>query len=96
MLRSPVADMVTKEYTINALMKLTSRFAAGTPAHALIHKQLAQYSTSMNLELQQRSVEYASLLKLDSIAGGVLERMPAFTKKERGPPKTTTTATGKT
>ena len=84
-LRSPVADMVTKEYTINALMKLTSRFAAGTPALALIHKQLAQYSTSMSLELQQRSVEYASLLKLDSIAGGVLERMPAFTKKERGP-----------
>jgi len=82
-LRSPVADMVTKEYTINALMKLTSRFAAGSPAQALIHKQLAQYSTSMNLELQQRSVEYASLLKLDSISSGVLERMPAFAKKER-------------
>jgi len=82
-LRSPVADMVTKEYTINALMKLTSRFTAGSPAHALIHKQLAHYSTSMNLELQQRSVEYASLLKLDSISAGVLERMPAFTKKER-------------
>lgn len=69
-LRSPVADMVTKEYTINALMKLTSRFAAGTPALALIHKQLAQYSTSMSLELQQRSVEYNSLLKLTSIAPG--------------------------
>ncbi|KOO24088.1 clathrin-adaptor gamma chain [Chrysochromulina tobinii] len=43
------------EYTINALMKLTSRFPAGTPAHAMIHKQLAHYSTSMSLELQQRS-----------------------------------------
>jgi len=86
-LRSPVADMVTKEYTINALMKLTSRFAAGSPAHALIHKQLAHYSTSMSLELQQRSVEYASLLKLDSIAGDVLERMPAFTKKDRNKEK---------
>jgi len=84
-LRSPVADMVTKEYTINALMKLTSRFPAGSPALALIHKQLAHYSTSMSLELQQRSVEYASLLKLDAIAGDVLERMPAFTKKERNP-----------
>jgi AP-1 complex subunit gamma-1 len=82
-LRSPIADMVTKEYTINALMKLTSRFAAGTPAVAMIHKQLAQYSTSMSLELQQRSVEYASLLRLDGIAGAVLERMPAFAKKER-------------
>ena len=67
-LRSPIADMVTKEYTINALMKLTSRFAAGSLALALIHKQLAQYSTSMSLELQQRSVEYSSLLKLESSA----------------------------
>ena len=86
-LRSPVADMVTKEYTINALMKLTSRFPAGTPAHAMIHKQLAHYSTSMSLELQQRSVEYASLLQLTSICGDVLEHMPAFTKKERNPSK---------
>lgn len=82
-LKSPVANMATKEYTINAMIKLTARFPAGTPAHALIHKQLAHYSTSMSLELQQRSVEYASLLKLDSIAGGVLERMPAFAKKDR-------------
>ena len=82
-LRSPIADMVTKEYTINSLMKLTSRFEAGSPALGLIHKQLAQYSTSMSLELQQRAVEYSSLLKLESIAGGVLEPMPAFTKKER-------------
>jgi len=71
-LRSPVADMVTKEYTINALMKLTSRFAGSPAAIELIHKQLAQYSTSMSLELQQRSVEYAALLKLSSISGGVL------------------------
>jgi len=82
-LKSPVADMVTKEYTINALMKLTSRFTAGSPALGLIHKQLAKYSNSMELELQQRAVEYSSLLKLESIAGGVLERMPAFAKKER-------------
>lgn len=82
-LRSPVADMVTKEYTINALMKLTSRFTAGSPAHALIHKQLAHYSTSMNLELQQRSVEYASLLKLDSISAGK-RALPVFSHPASG------------
>jgi len=83
-MRSPVADMVTKEYTLNAMMKLTTRFA-GTPALPLIHKQLAVYSGSMSLELQQRSVEYTSLLRLDNIRAGVLERMPAFAKKERTP-----------
>jgi len=82
-MRSPVADMTTKEYTLNALMKLTSRFANRPIALPLIHKQLAAYSGSMNLELQQRSVEYSNLLKLDAIRIGVLERMPAFAKKER-------------
>jgi len=92
-MRSPVADMVTKEYTLNALMKLTTRFA-GTPALPLIHKQLSVYSGSMSLELQQRSVEYGSLLKLDQIRAGVLERMPAFTKKERTPTAVLSSASG--
>lgn len=87
-MRSPVADMVTKEYTLNAMMKLTTRFGS-TAALPLIHKQLAVYSGSMSLELQQRSVEYTSLLRLDNIRAGVLERMPAFTKKERMPAQLT-------
>jgi len=86
-MRSPVADMVTKEYTLNALMKLTTRFSNSPTAVPLLHKQLAAYSCSMSLELQQRSVEYSSLLALDSIRAGVLERMPAFSKKERNPPE---------
>lgn len=92
-MRSPVADMVTKEYTLNAIMKLTTRFT-GTPAVPLIHKQLAAYSGSMSLELQQRSVEYSSLLKLDAIRAGVLERMPAFAKKERAAPALETSGIG--
>ncbi|KAL1529341.1 hypothetical protein AB1Y20_000295 [Prymnesium parvum] len=82
-LRSPVADLTTKEFTVNALMKLTTRFSNHPVAIQKIHKQLAVYSTSMSLELQQRAVEYSSLLKLDSIAAGVLDRMPAFAKKQR-------------
>ena len=83
-LRSPVATTVTKEYTLNALMKLTTRFSG--PAVQLLQQQLASYNTSMSLELQQRSVEYSALLRLDSIRSGVLERMPAFEKKEKAPP----------
>lgn len=41
----------------------------------------------MSLEMQQRSVEYSSLLKMDGVRKGVLERMPAFEKKKRGPPE---------
>lgn len=69
-LRSPVAELTTKEFTVNALMKLTTRFASSPAAIQKIHKQLAVYSTSMSLELQQRAVEYSSLLKLESIAAG--------------------------
>ena len=75
---------MTKEYTLNALMKLTTRFSG--PAVQLLQQQLASYNTSMSLELQQRSVEYSALLRLDAIRSGVLERMPAFEKKEKAPP----------
>jgi len=81
--KSPMADLTTKEYALNAYVKLTTRFANHPRAIALIHEQLNAFSGSMSLELQQRSVEYISLLKLDSIRAGVLERMPAFAKKDR-------------
>jgi len=82
-MRSPVSDLTTKEYTLNAFVKLTTRFANHQRAISLIHEQLNAFSGSMSLELQQRSVEYISLLRLDSIRAGVLERMPAFAKKDR-------------
>jgi len=85
-LRSPVAELNTKEYVLNALMKLTTRFGSDGAAMAAIQQMLAATSASMSLEMQQRSVEYSSLLKMDGIRKGVLERMPAFEKKKRGPP----------
>ena len=86
-LRSPVAELNTKEYVLNALMKLTARFASDAGAMGMIQKLLLSTSSSMSLEMQQRSVEYSSLLKLDGIRKGVLERMPAFEKKKREPPE---------
>ena len=86
-LRSPVAELNTKEYVLNALMKLTTRFGNDAAAMAAIQQMLAATSASMSLEMQQRSVEYSSLLKMDGVRKGVLERMPAFEKKKRGPPE---------
>ena len=38
---------------------------------------LASYTTSPDLEIQQRAVEFANLFNLGEIRSGVLERMPA-------------------
>ena len=38
---------------------------------------LLSYTTSPELEIQQRAVEFASLFNLGEIRSGVLERMPA-------------------
>jgi len=37
---------------------------------------LAQYTTTLELELQQRAVEFVSLFSLGDLREGVLERMP--------------------
>ncbi|KAK0045846.1 AP-1 complex subunit gamma-1-like isoform X2 [Biomphalaria pfeifferi] len=66
--------VVTKEYVITALMKLSSRF----PASTLRLKQIiAIYGSSTNVELQQRSVEYTNVFsKFDHIRSALLEHMP--------------------
>ena len=38
---------------------------------------LLSYTTSPELEIQQRAVEFASLFNLGEVRSGVLERMPA-------------------
>lgn len=72
----------TKEYTLNALIKLTVRFGDGY--HKRICKMLAAYKTSMSLELQQRSCEYTELISsdMDKIRLGVISRMPIIGKEK--------------
>ncbi|KAM3181145.1 hypothetical protein ACTXT7_014920 [Hymenolepis weldensis] len=60
-LTSPVCSLATKEMIISTVMKLSVRLG---PTHSERMKSLVQlYSTSMNLELQQRSVEYYTIFK---------------------------------
>jgi AP-1 complex subunit gamma-1 len=42
----------------------------------LVAEILAKYTTSPDLELQQRAVEFSSLFTLGDIKEGLLERMP--------------------
>jgi len=78
---SHLSSTTTKSYAVNGIAKLSNRL----PTHLMptIKRVLARYGTSMNLELQQRSVEFSSLFnKHDDKRPGILERMPLFEKTE--------------
>lgn len=74
-LLGPYANQVTREYVMTALMKLSSRLTDST-AQAKIVELLNEHTVSMEVEIQQRAVEYTNLFSYDSIRPAVLERMP--------------------
>jgi AP-1 complex subunit gamma-1 len=74
-LLGPYANQVTREYVMTALMKLSSRLSEGS-AQAKIKELLNEHTVSMEVEIQQRAVEYTNLFSYDSIRPAVLERMP--------------------
>lgn len=68
---------VVKEYVVNALIKLSVRMHEAREIER-IRRLLEQYSQSLNVEVQQRVVEYLALFQADaSVRKGVLESMPA-------------------
>jgi len=73
------ADVAIKALALNALVKLSVRFT-NQSTHALVDKSLKLYSSSMNLELQQRSVEYSQLLQAShgGLRGQLLGKMPVL------------------
>lgn len=68
---------VVKEYIVNALIKLSVRLKEAREIER-IRRILERYSKSLNVEVQQRVVEYLALFQADaSVKKGVLEAMPA-------------------
>ncbi len=66
--------VATREYAINALVKLSTRYP-----HITNHVQtiMSIYGCNMNLELQQRAVEYNAVLKrYENLREGLFEQMP--------------------
>ncbi|KAJ4385320.1 clathrin associated protein complex large subunit [Neurospora sp. IMI 360204] len=98
-LNSNYATQVTTEYIITALIKLTTRLQ--DPAQIERVRRLLQYhQTSLDVEVQQRAVEYGNLFSFDQIRRGVLEKMPPPQIKESSrvlgeAAKKTTKAAGK-
>lgn len=73
------ATQTTKEYVILAIMKLSARF---TGSQEKIKLAVMPYTQSLDMELQQRSVEFQALIRdHDNMRPGLLEKMPPIEKK---------------
>ncbi|CAN8095794.1 unnamed protein product [Discula destructiva] len=80
-LGSNYATQVTTEYIVTALTKLTTRLTDRTQL-GRIQSILVQHQTSLDVEVQQRAVEYSNLFNYDQIRQGVMEKMPPPQIKE--------------
>ena len=80
-LNSAYATQVSTEYIVTALMKLTTRFSDAAQIEK-IRRLLQYHQTSLDVEIQQRVVEYNNLFSFDQIRRGVLEKMPIPQIKE--------------
>ncbi|XP_035678744.1 AP-1 complex subunit gamma-1-like [Branchiostoma floridae] len=78
-MNSSGSSAVTKSFTLTAVMKLSTRFTQTIPR---IQALMDQFGSSVDMELQQRSVEFAKLFKsYDHMRSGLLERMPPLDAK---------------
>lgn len=75
-LRLHNADNTTRSFLLNAFVKLSVRLSPAV--RPKICELVGQFKTSLSLELQQRSLEYTSILngRWDGIRSNVLSTMP--------------------
>lgn len=72
---SPYTNNTIRAFVLTAVTKLATRFSDPSQ-QARIRGILHQFDQSIELELQQRAIEFGKLLTMDGIKTGVLERMP--------------------
>lgn len=73
---SPYANYLIRQFVLAAITKVASRPTTSSAEQDRIAEMLAKYTSSPELELQQRAVEFASLFTLGDMRMGVLEQMP--------------------
>uniref|UniRef100_A0A0A9Z559 AP-1 complex subunit gamma n=4 Tax=Lygus hesperus TaxID=30085 RepID=A0A0A9Z559_LYGHE len=77
LLTSPQNSPITKQYCLTSLTKLSTRFQH--PDTHKIQELIESFGTHVQMELQQRGVEYSQLFgKYAYLRNGLLERMPAL------------------
>lgn len=74
-LASGQSGQVITEYIINAAIKLTTRLHEAAQIERL-RRLLETYQTDINVEIQQRAIEYGGLFSYDQVRKGVVEKMP--------------------
>lgn len=74
-LHSSYAGTSVTEYIITSAMKLTTRLQDPAQIDRL-RRLMLNYQTNLDIEVQQRAVEYGNLFGYDEVKRGVLERMP--------------------
>ena len=75
-LHSSYAGQSVTEYIVTSSMKLTTRLQDPAQVDRL-RRIMLNYQANLDIEVQQRAVEYGNLFAYDEIKRGVLERMPA-------------------
>ncbi|KAH0951556.1 hypothetical protein HN011_005403 [Eciton burchellii] len=74
LLWNPQNIVVTKQYTLLSLTKLSTRFQKG---HEKIRQIIDTFGSNLHIELQQRGIEFSQLFrKYDHLRPALLERMP--------------------
>lgn len=76
MLQSPYVNSLIRQFIITSSTKVSSRPRTSAAQKDRISKLIQEFSTSPELEIQQRAVEYLSLFNQRDIFVGVLEQMP--------------------
>jgi len=71
-------DDTTRGIMLTAYVKIALHRGCDQPAMAKIVQVFTETSTSMNTELQQRSLEYLALLRLGPSMRSILEPMPEY------------------
>lgn len=77
MLESPYANAHIRQWVLTSLAKLYVRLTSDASARSRIEQALHKFDTTVDVELQQRSIEFTSLLGRSDLRDGVLEPMPA-------------------
>ncbi|KAK3862477.1 hypothetical protein Pcinc_031662 [Petrolisthes cinctipes] len=73
---SSQCTITTKEYALTSLMKLSARLAQEVES---IQQVVSAFGSHLNIELQQRGIEYSQLFtRHNHMRGPLLERMPPF------------------
>lgn len=80
-LNSSYAGQSVTEYIITSAMKLTTRLQEPAQVDRL-RRMLLDHQADLDVEVQQRSVEYGNLFGYEQVRRGVLERMPPPEIKE--------------